>query len=479
MAAGVPRVGEVLRGKYEIVRALGEGGMAFVFEARHTETGQRVAVKVLDPELARDPELVARFDREARAVGRLRTRHVAHVIEVATTDDGLPFMVMDFLDGRDLASELEARGSLPVAEAVDYVLQTAAAMNEAHSAGIIHRDLKPANLFLTNEGTLRTVKVLDFGISKLIGDASKLTGVGTMMGTVVYMPPEQVRSSSDVDQRADIWSLGVILFELLAGHAPFEGPGHKIAIAIVSEDAPDVRTFVDVPEPLAAAIARMLARDRAMRVPDTREVAQLLAPFVAPESHGARAAAYLGGTPPPRTGGHAGKTMPLGKQHLKPLETHLQKRTVPLGVAPGSAPSMIAAPVPTRRKAPLAETVLTKEKRTQANIAVIGGVALGLLAAFGVVLIALVLLDRPHGDGGSAQPNVSSVPASASGEPSLHVPSSAAPTTPASTIASSVSTPITAPPASSPRPSQMPHSPPVRGATEAPKPAPTENPSLL
>ena len=383
MAGGLPQLGEVLKDRYELVKTLGEGGMAVVFEARQKETGQRVAVKVLAPELARDPEIVARFDREARAVGRLRTRHVAHVIEVACTDRGVPFMVMDFLDGCDLASELALRRSLPVEEAVDYVLQTAAAMEEAHRAGIVHRDLKPANLFLTTEGTLRCVRVLDFGISKLVGEASKLTGAGAALGTVIYMSPEQVRSSGDVDQRADIWSLGVILYELLAGRAPFEGPGHKVAIAIVSQDAPDVRTFVQVPEPLAAAIARMLARDVEKRVSDMREVAQLLAPFVEADSYGARAATYLGGTPPRRSGAsRAGKTMPL-----------LQQRTVPLGLV-RPPPPPVQGPAPTPRRAPLAETVLTKEKRAQANLAMIAGIVFGLLAAVGVVLIALTLVGR-------------------------------------------------------------------------------------
>ena len=236
----LPRVGEILRGKYELLRTLGEGGMAVVFEARQKDSGQRVAVKVLAPELARDPELVARFDREARAVGRMRTRHVAHVIEVAETDHGVPFMVMDFLDGRDLSSELEARKALPVAEAVDYILQTAAAMEEAHRAGIVHRGLKPANLFLTNEGSLRCVRVLDFGISKLIGEASKLTGAGAVMGTVIYMSPEQVRSSSDVDHRADIWSLGVILYELLAGRVRAEHRFRDVE-RLVAELEGDVR----------------------------------------------------------------------------------------------------------------------------------------------------------------------------------------------------------------------------------------------
>jgi len=466
MADPLPRVGEILNDRYELLRTLGEGGMAVVFEARQKASGQRVAVKVLAPELARDPEVVARFDREARAVGRLRTRHVAQVIEVAVTDYGVPFMVMDFLDGRDLASELAARRQLPVGEAVDYVLQTAAAMDEAHRAGIIHRDLKPANLFLTSEGTLRCVRVLDFGISKLIGEVSKLTGAGAVMGTVIYMSPEQLRSSSDVDQRADIWSLGVILYELLAGRAPFEGPGHKVAIAIVSEPPPDLRSFADVPEPLASAVARMLAPDRAKRAANMREVAQLLAPFVQPESYGARAAAYLGGNPPRRSSpSRGGKTMPLHK---------LQQRTVRLGLAPPPPPPPLA---PSLRTNILAETVLTKGKRRQANLVVIAGIALGLLAAAGVVLIVLTVLGSVEREPEASAPSGLAQPSGGASMGSAPPPPVAPSAPSAATSAPSSLTPAAA---ASPRVWPAPSQPPrPAGDAGAPKLVPSDNPTLL
>src|SRR5690606_10503676 len=146
-APELPAIGETLAGKYVLERYLAEGGMAVLFEARHLRLGQRVAIKVLAPQLARDAELVARFEREARAVAKLHTRHVVRVIDVDMTPGGLPYMVMELLDGRDLDSELAERGRLHVGEAIDYVLQACAGMMEAHEAGIVHRDLKPANLF--------------------------------------------------------------------------------------------------------------------------------------------------------------------------------------------------------------------------------------------------------------------------------------------------------------------------------------------
>src|SRR4051812_21523869 len=148
---GLPQIGQTLNGKYEIVRLLGEGGMAFVYEAKHQRLQQRVAIKVLTPDFARDPELVSRFEREARAVARLRTKHVVRVTDVDTTPDGIPFIVMEFLEGRDLDAELQARGRIPLEEAVDYVLQACSGMVEAHATGIVHRDLKPANLFVARE----------------------------------------------------------------------------------------------------------------------------------------------------------------------------------------------------------------------------------------------------------------------------------------------------------------------------------------
>jgi serine/threonine protein kinase len=220
-------IGETLAGKYRIERVLGEGGMGVVVAATHLQLEQLVAIKFLLAAAVKNEELVTRFAREARVLAKLDGEHVGRVIDVGQTDDGSPYMVMEYLDGRDLEKELEARGALPIAEAVDYVLQAIEAIAEAHNHGIVHRDLKPANLFLarkTNGGT--SVKVLDFGISKNTKEdvrESGLTKASAVMGSPLYMSPEQLSRASDADQRSDVWSLGVILYELTTTKLPFDG----------------------------------------------------------------------------------------------------------------------------------------------------------------------------------------------------------------------------------------------------------------
>jgi serine/threonine protein kinase len=292
-ARALPVPGDVIAGKYQLVKVLGEGGMGVVFEATHLRLRQRVAVKMLQPDMLGHEVIVTRFEREARASGQLRNRHAARVMDVDVTPDGLPYMVMEFLEGSDLQVELERRGRLHYEEAVDYVLQACSAMIEAHQLGIVHRDLKPANLFLAiedpNARDTRIVKVLDFGISKVQHDEGdeRLTEAESVIGTAMYMSPEQLRSSGTVDARSDIWSLGVILYELLAGRPPWIGTPTQLAAAIVTEDAPDLRTQAPIPAEIAAIVTKTLRRDPAERYADVKQLALALAPF-APASGAGR-----------------------------------------------------------------------------------------------------------------------------------------------------------------------------------------------
>ena len=287
---GLPKAGDVLAGKYEVLRVLGVGGMGVVVAARHVQLEQKVAVKLLLPE-ARAAEAAARFSREARAALEIKSEHVARVTDFGTLDSGCPFIVMEYLDGSDL-KQVARGGVLDVASAVEYVLQACEALAEAHRLGIVHRDLKPANLFLTTraDGT-PLIKVLDFGISKAGGSFADLisrgglTRTNTMLGTPSYMSPEQVRSSKHVDQRSDIWALGVVLYELLTGKLPFDADNITAISAQIVMDTPRAlrELRADLPEGLEAAVLRCLEKDPAARYSNVAELAEACAPF-APES---------------------------------------------------------------------------------------------------------------------------------------------------------------------------------------------------
>ncbi|HEY1546168.1 MAG TPA: serine/threonine-protein kinase [Kofleriaceae bacterium] len=271
--------GSIFIDKYKIERQLGEGGMGKVFLATHVHLAERVAIKVLHREMTTRGDLVDRFLREARASVRLKTEHVVRILDADRAPDGLPYIVMEYLDGRDLLAMFRQRGSLPVGEVVDYMLQTCEAMAEAHGQALVHRDIKPANLFVTQRSDGTTlVKVLDFGISKTLDRDLQLTSSQAMLGTPAYMSPEQLRASRDVDTRTDVWSLGVVMFELLAGRQPFDAPSFgELVIQVVTQPAPPIGG--DVPRGLASAIARCLERNAAARFQSVSELASAIAPY--------------------------------------------------------------------------------------------------------------------------------------------------------------------------------------------------------
>lgn len=274
--------GDVLAGKYRVERILGMGGMGVVVAATHLHLEQRVAIKFLLPEIAKHPETVARFSREARAAVRIQSEHVGKVLDVGALDTGSPYMVMEFLEGCDLSDLVKNRGPRPWNEAVEYVLQACEAMAEAHKIGIIHRDLKPANLFLTRrpDGS-PCVKVLDFGISKVADspDGQALTQTAAMMGSPKYMSPEQLKSSRDVDVRTDIWALGVILYELLSGEGAFRADTVPQLYVAIIQDPPQPLKRTDVPPGLIAVIMRCLEKEPARRFQNVAELSMALNEF--------------------------------------------------------------------------------------------------------------------------------------------------------------------------------------------------------
>jgi serine/threonine-protein kinase len=283
--AGI-REGDILAGKYRVERVLGTGGMGVVVAAHHIQLDERVALKFLLPEAIGNSDAIARFAREARAAVKIKSEHVARIIDVGTLPNGAPFIVMEYLEGWDLAAWLKQRGVLPIEQAVDFVLQACVAVADAHALGIVHRDLKPANLFCVRrtDGQL-SIKVLDFGISKMIDRNGLASGPATrtaaVMGSPLYMSPEQMRSAKDVDMQTDLWALGVILFELMTGRAPFLGDTvTELAINVAHEPAPAIRTFrPDVPIGLEAIVSRCLQKDRRQRYRNVAELAVALLEF--------------------------------------------------------------------------------------------------------------------------------------------------------------------------------------------------------
>jgi eukaryotic-like serine/threonine-protein kinase len=277
--------GEVVAGKYRVGRVLGAGAMGVVVRAWHVELEQDVALKFLHPELALKADGAERFRREARAAVRIRSDHVARVLDVGTLEGAhVPFIVMEYLQGRDLARELAARGSLPVDEVARHVLEACDAVGEAHARGIVHRDLKPANLFLAERsGGTQMIKVLDFGISKMIGSGPKglsITEPATLMGSPGYMSPEQLESSRNVDARTDIWSLGVILQEMATGALPFDGESvPQLIRAVISGNRPSLSDYGPALATLEPVVARCLQQDRAQRFQSIAELRAALLPL--------------------------------------------------------------------------------------------------------------------------------------------------------------------------------------------------------
>jgi serine/threonine-protein kinase len=271
--------GDILAGKFQIERVLGQGGMGFVVAATHIHLGQRVALKFLLPELASDRAVVERFLREARSSAQLRSEHICRVSDVGMLDNGAPYFVMELLEGRDLASILAERGPLPVPILVDYIVQACLGLAEAHAAQIVHRDLKPANLFLTArpDGS-SLIKVVDFGIAKAASNVNlHLTRTDTVMGSPGYMSPEQLRSTRTVDVRSDIWALGVILFELSSGRQPFTAESiTDLALRIAMDPTPPLHSRA-APAGFERVVYRCLEKDPARRFQDVGQLATALA----------------------------------------------------------------------------------------------------------------------------------------------------------------------------------------------------------
>ena len=276
-------VGELVADKYRIAEVLGRGGMGLVVAAEHMQLQEKVALKFLRLDTETPQEFQTRFVREAQVTAKLRGEHVARIRDFGVLEEGTPYMVMEYLEGTDLRKLLKQFGKLPVESALEYLMQTCEGVAEAHAAGVIHRDLKPSNLFLTKrpDGS-DLIKILDFGVAKMVqgSDRDELTAAGMLLGSPRYMSPEQLKGAKDIDGRADIWSLGAILYELLVGRAPFLAQTTAaLCVKILSSEMPAsiCADRSDVPPELEAVVLGCLERDVSKRIPDVATLAGRLA----------------------------------------------------------------------------------------------------------------------------------------------------------------------------------------------------------
>ena len=282
-----PLVGSLLQGRYRVLHRIGKGGMGVVYLAEHVLIRRKVAIKTLHANPAPAPAVVERFHREALAATAVGDQHVVDVTDMGLLDDGAYYIVMEYLEGADLAWTVASEGRLPIARAVRIASQLCDALTAVHAAGIVHRDLKPENLFLIERGGDRDfVKVLDFGVCKLTqtheGSYHRLTGTGAALGTPHFMAPEQIEGRPDVDLRADLYAVGGILFHALTGDAPFDAPSlPRLFMRICSDPPPSLLELrPEAPEGLAAVVAKTLAKEPADRYASSAELKEALAPFL-------------------------------------------------------------------------------------------------------------------------------------------------------------------------------------------------------
>jgi eukaryotic-like serine/threonine-protein kinase len=352
-----PQPGDLINGKYRLVRLIGDGGMGSVFEARHEYLGTVVALKFLHSELASRPGLVARFLREARLSASIKSDHIARVTDVDQAGDGAAYLVMELLEGQSLRGLLDREGRLPPRVALDYTLQMLDGLEAAHAIGVVHRDLKPDNVFIVNTPKGPLIKLLDFGIAKLRSSKEfqgGLTRPGVMMGTPEYMAPEQAYAADSVDVRADVYSVGAILYEMLAGTRPAQGDDPlEIAAFIMAQKVPRL-SQVDrtIPERLSEVVHRAMApmpADRFTAVAELRAALTPLSGSVPPTVGATPPGRGVPATLPPEAGPSPAGTRPTGPTHPnagRTTQAGTDGPRVAQGATPNYTPPAYALPPP-------------------------------------------------------------------------------------------------------------------------------------
>ena len=279
--------GTLLGGKYKVEGMLGQGGMGSVYQAVNSTIGRTVAIKLLDPKLADNADFIHRFQMEAKAAALIGHPGIVDVLDMGETDEGMPFIVMEYLEGVTLKSLCKRSGALTASQAVAILIPVLDALIAAHAAGVIHRDLKPANIFVCLK-PIPAVKILDFGISKFSGSGSGITQTGTSMGTPAYMSPEQVRGDRQIGPQSDLYSIGAILYNLVSGHPPFEGESDLAVVARVLTELhrPLAAIRPDLPPKLSLICDRLLVKAAAQRPGDAAQVKRALEAVARPDTDG-------------------------------------------------------------------------------------------------------------------------------------------------------------------------------------------------
>jgi len=459
--------GTVLLGKYRIDEVIGTGGMGRVVRASHLYLQQSVAIKILLPQMAESPSTVARFLREAQATVRLKSEHIARVIDVGTMPDGIPFMVMEHLEGNDLNQILRHHGPQVPEIVCDLMLQACEGMAEAHAMGIVHRDIKPSNFYITRrpDGSM-LLKILDFGISKTPVGYEELTGTQTVIGTPTYMSPEQMKSGKQTDARSDIWSMGVVMYQLLHGRPPFSGESYAELVLKVGTEPP-APVDLQLPAGLGDVILRCLEKEQKNRLQNVGELARMLAPYATDPSTAAAAAAR---TTRILTARH-NQPHPDGRPSFGPVGFGQQG-------SPLAAGGGLAAPVPlspaqlTPRSWPPSTSLsqgrgqVTHQTRGSKSWLVAGALSLAILAGAGGYIVNGLVKDDDRRAG-----SVVESPPAASAEPTTPEP---APADPAAAPADPSAPPAdpAAPPAADRAPPTTPSTPTTTTATTTPSTPP-------
>jgi serine/threonine-protein kinase len=464
-------VGTTIDGRYVVDAILGEGAMGIVVSAKHVHLGERVALKFLRYRAqSADDDFRSRFKREAKVSAMLRNEHVTRVIDVGIWRDRVPYMVMDYLAGTDLRRLLKEEGPLPIARALDLVAQLCVGISEAHAKGVVHRDLKPSNIFVVQrpDGS-DLVKILDFGISKwTAGEAEldELTKTGIVLGSPKYMAPEQLVGSSEVDARADVWSIGAILYQLLGGKAPFDFPTFTRLFAEVSSGRPPPSLSAlrpEVPPALEAVVMKCFERNPANRVQNVADLAgDLLDAVQAPFA--AELRQRIESTLSPASG-----EIPITSDEPPPLKTGSMSPTLAEGNRPSITPTgqVVPSEPPRRRRAPLVIGALLVTLGGAAVMFVTRGDRAPVPAQAAAPVAPATSSPVQPPDPSTASPGATAPPAAASSAPS--------PQTSAATVAPSATSTavVVAPPSRGHHPpAAPPAATPVAVAPVTPAPAP-------